>query len=128
MALRLKDYDVPNRPQRIGLWGPSQMLLLVVALAVFGYASGTWLCVPFIGYILIIEGVFAIREWRWHVYADRVDATFVQIGETAAEIGKQIQAITVAVEARTSEPSMTSKCSVTSDGVRYWAANSKGQN
>ena len=129
--LKIKPFDVPERPQRITLWGPSQMLLLAVALGVFGYFTGTWLSLPLIGYVLIIKGVFAIREWRWHRYADKCEATFVQIGESMDEIGNQIDRIAVQVEARAAEDRIVAgdadptASSVTWTG--YWAAPSKGQ-
>jgi hypothetical protein len=127
--LNIKPFDVPDRPQRITLWGPSQMLLLAVALGAFGWFTGTWLSLPLIGYVLIIEGVFAVREWRWHRYADKCEATFVQIGESMDELGDQIERIAVEVEARmsTTEYPEPSAATTVTAWNGYWAANSKGQ-
>jgi hypothetical protein len=131
MVLKLKPFDVPTRPQRMSQWGPVQLLSHLVVLGLFGYLSGTWLSLWLIGYMVIVEGTFAVREWRWQRYADRVEGTFVEIGEASSELSAQIERIAVEVETRTANAPppkpATPQPNVTPGGVLYWSANSKGK-
>jgi hypothetical protein len=133
MLLKPNAFDIPARPRRMSHWSLVQLLGHVMALGMFGYLSGTWLSLLLIGYVLGLEAIVAVREWRWHRYADRVEGAFVTIGKASSELAEALQKIAEAAEALAVNPAPqpapeTPQPNATPGGVLYWAADSKGKN
>jgi len=128
--LKIKPFDVPDRPCRMDLLSLRRILTTALVLGMLGYLTGSWVSLALIFYACWAEGWFAFREWRWHRYADKCEATFVQIGESVEELGEQIERIALEIEARqtTTQDYATEPSTATSaTWTGYWAAPSKGQ-
>jgi len=128
--LKIKPFDVPNRPVMASLHDPIRLYMLVVTVALCAAATQSWWSLLLVVYVLSVYFAFTVREWRWHRYADKCEASFVQIGESMDEIGDQIERIAVQVEARAAEDRIIADADPAAASVTwtgYWAAPSKGQ-
>jgi hypothetical protein len=134
MELKFKPFNPPKRPAPVRVWSASHWYLYVLTLTLGATTTETWWSLPLVGFAFMALVWCAIREWRWNRYADRVEGTFVEIGQAANALSKHLQALAKQVEERAAAAARESgtvalsvEASTTHD-VRYWAAMSKGQN
>lgn len=134
MMLTMPPFTVPTRPTKLARWSLPDIGLRLLALGLFGYLSGTWLCLLVIGYVLTVEGVFAYREWYWQFYAEQCEDTFVQVGQATQTLAGDLDKLTAAIEERDERwdrERVTIPLSGESSStgpVRYWVSDSTGQN